>query len=104
VNRQIRNRRRIEDVTAHVDLRLATGLIDDAARRAQVVRRDRVDDVRNRQIVRSEQIRIDEHFVRGLRRAIHARLRDALILLERGNDLIIGDRAERFGVVFLRDE
>jgi tetratricopeptide (TPR) repeat protein len=40
VDRQIGDRLRIEDVAAHVDLRLAAGLVDDAARRARILSGD----------------------------------------------------------------
>jgi hypothetical protein len=92
VNRKIGDRLRIEDIATNVDLGFASGLIDDTAGRTHVVRFDRVDDVGEREVVGREGVGVDEHFERGLRRSVDAGLRDALILLERGNDLIIRER------------
>ena len=91
---EVRNGSGVLDVAAHIEVGLAVGTVEDAARRADVVVRQRAHDVGQREARRAQLLRIDRNLNRRRDRAVLLHERDALELLERRHDLVHDERGE----------
>ncbi len=103
-DRQRRDALEVGDVAAHVDRRLAVGLVRDAAGNALVAIGDRIDHVVEREVIRREFGGIDFDFVGGRDVPADAAVGDAGHLFEPRDDHVIGIQRELAGRQALRVE